>query len=412
MSFPYRLFELFTHDQTVLIILLRLLNLAMVVGGIILFRKLFLKAGVSQAITNLSIAVFALTPITVILSAQSNYDNMMFLLTPIFLILAYKLVTERPTVTRILTILSVGMIASLVKNSFLVIFGVVGVYIFFSLIWQYKKSVVRVIFSSLKGSKKPLVIAGVMFIVASGLFVERYGINEFKYKKVVVECDQVQTTEVCSQYTVWRRNQNALAKRPYTPLPYGGAKDFTRYWIKTVTRGYFAIYANIIPDHPVGDDPYGVYEFKPLLKVPIRAGVLMLGFGLAAVVWSASELWCRSKMNQITMLSGPALVLALWLFNYTFYIQYGKAYAIQSRYILPLLLPMVVLIAQAFVVVTKRPKLEWVHGVLIITVALYLISGGAMGWIIRSHSTWYWHSPVVLKVNQLGKDVLDPVIWH
>lgn len=412
MSFPYRFFELFTQDQTALVILLRLLNLAMVVGGIILFRKLFLRAGISRAVTNLSAVIFALTPIVVILSAQSNYDNMMFLLTPIFLTLAYKLVTEKPTVARTLMILSVGMIASIVKNSFLVIFGVVGLYVLVSLIAQYKTNVVKVFLASLSGSKKPLVIAGVLFIVASGLFVERYGVNEIKYQKIVVECDQVQSTEVCSKYTVWRRNQNALAIRPYTPLPYGGAKDFTRHWIKTVTRGYYAVYANIIPDNPVGDDPYGVYELKPLLKVPIRAGVILLGFGLAAVVFNASELWRRSKLNQITMLSGPALIAALWLFNYTFYIEYGKAYAIQSRYILPLLLPMIVLIAQAFVLVTKKPKLQFAQGLLLITVTLYLISGGAMGWIIRSRPTWYWHNDTVLQANTAAKEVLNPIIWH
>lgn len=411
-SFPYRFFELCTHDQTTLIILLRLLNLAMVVGGIVLFRKLFLRAGISRAVINLSAAVFALTPIVVILAAQSNYDNMMFLLTPIFLMLAYKLVTEKPTVARTLMILSVGMIASLVKNSFLVIFGVVGLYILVSLIVQYKTGVVKVFLPSLKGSKKSLIIAGALFIVVSGLFIERYGINEIKYQKVVVECDQVQSTEVCSHYTVWRRNQNALKLRPYTPLPYGGAVSFTKHWVKTVSRGYFAVYANIIPDQPVGEDPYGVYEFKPLLKVPIRAGVIMLGFGLAAVILQLPALWRKNKLNQITLLSGPALIVALWLFNYTFYIEYGKAYAIQSRYILPLLLPMIAVIAQAFVLVTKKTRLQWAQAVLLIAVTLYLLSGGAMGWIIRSRPTWYWHSDTVLQANTAAKEILNPIIWH
>ena len=412
MSFPYRFFELFTQDQTTIYILLRLLNLAMVVGGIILFKKLFLKAGISRAVTNLTAAVFALTPIVVILSAQSNYDNLMFLLTPVFLLIAYKLVTKPPTLKDGLNLLSIGMIASLVKNSFLVIFGVVGLYVLIHIVVKYHKTIPKILRGSVASAKWLSILAVVFFVLSSGLFVERYGVNEIKYHKIVVECDQVQPIEVCEKYTVWRRNQNALKLRPYTPLPYGGAVSFTKHWVKTVSRGYFAVYANIIPDQPVGEDPYGAYEFKPLLKVPVRAGVIMLGFGLAAVILQLPALWRKNKLNQITLLSGPALIVALWLFNYTFYIEYGKAYAIQSRYILPLLLPMIAVIAQAFVLVTKKTRLQWAQAVLLIAVTLYLLSGGAMGWIIRSRPTWYWHSDTVLQANTAAKEILNPIIWH
>src|SRR5580704_2464794 len=52
MSFPYRFFHLFTHDQTSLVIALRLIDVCLFTIGLILFRRVLLRAKISRALTN------------------------------------------------------------------------------------------------------------------------------------------------------------------------------------------------------------------------------------------------------------------------------------------------------------------------------------------------------------------------
>ena len=94
MSFPYRLIKLFFKEQLGQIIILRFINVAMFTGGIVLFRKLLLRVGSSQALTNLILMLFILIPIVPQLAAQINYDNMMIPLTAALLLYSFKLLDQ------------------------------------------------------------------------------------------------------------------------------------------------------------------------------------------------------------------------------------------------------------------------------------------------------------------------------
>lgn len=411
MSFPYRFFDLFTDSETLIIIGLRLINLAVVIAGIILFRKLFLKAKVPKLLINLSTLVFVFTPIVPLLVAQNNYDNLMFMLTPIVLIFAYKSVEEKLNITNLLWLATVGMLATLTKHNFIVIFGAAVLYVLFILIKRHRGAIFGLLSDSVKTSKKAGMVAVVVFAIVLGLFFERYGINAIKYKQVKVDCAKVQPVSVCENFSPWRRNQKALRIIPDQPL-YGGPITFTSHWATKLMRGYYAIFANIVPDNVNVPDPYGHYVFKKLLPLPITIGYMLLIAGLIAVVLKFKKLWHKNTLTQLTLASSGVLLLSLWIFNYAFYIKYGQAYAIQGRYIVPMLLPLILLFGTAIFEITKKSTLKWMRYFLVCLVILYVLSGGVVGWIIKSNDNWYWNNAVVFDFNRGAKNVLKAVIPH
>src|SRR5688572_18300901 len=80
MSFPYRFLNVFTDNQTAIIIVLRLINVALFVWGLVLFRKVMLRAKASPALAHTALAIFMLIPIVPQLAAHINYDNLLMIM--------------------------------------------------------------------------------------------------------------------------------------------------------------------------------------------------------------------------------------------------------------------------------------------------------------------------------------------
>src|ERR1019366_5807076 len=53
MSFPYRFIALFTHRQIIQVILLRFINIGLFGIGLVLFRRILLRVGISRALANI-----------------------------------------------------------------------------------------------------------------------------------------------------------------------------------------------------------------------------------------------------------------------------------------------------------------------------------------------------------------------
>ena len=412
MSFPYRLFDIFTDNETLIIIGLRFLNLGMIVVGIILFRKLFLEAKISKKVINVATLVFVMTPILPLMAAQNNYDNLMFMFTPVVLLYAYRLVTQEVTLKNVLLLGTFGMLATLVKHNFIVIFGAICVFVLVSLWRRYGLHVFHRFKISyfVKPASNLLVTALFLFVLA--VFMERFGVNFIRYQQVKVDCARVQPVEVCQQFSPWRRNQAALAKIPETPL-YGGVVTFSQHWGKTIMRGFYAIFANIIPADLNRPDPFGHYVFKRLLPLPINIGYALLILGVTALVITWRRTIRGSLFARMILFVSIVLAVSLWAFNFTFYLKYGRAYAIQARYLVPMLLPLIVIMGNALVVATRVGVTRKARFLIAVLVVLYVYSGGVVGWAIKSNDNWYWpNNGVVLEANRAAKVVLKAVIPH
>lgn len=411
MSFPYRFLDIFFQTETPIIILLRLINVAFIVAGIILFWRLFIRAGVPRVLANVAVLGFVMTPIVIILGAQNNYDNLMFMLTPVFLGLAYSALTKQLSLRTLLALITVGMFTSMVKLSFLVIMGPVCLYVLLRLIMTHKKQLLPKLVAGIGFRRKGFVVVAVLFVLVGGLFVERFGVNAVRYRQLDVNCAKVQPIEVCDQYTVWHRNAVALSHYDGT-YTLDGVVPFSRYWFTRLMRGNFAIFANIIPDNLNIANPYGDYRFRALLPVQITAGYWLLLAGVVASAFSLKRQFKESELVRISAVALVFLVASLWLFNYTFYVKYARAYAIQSRYILPLFLPMFVMLGTSLIHVTHSKLMRPTRGLLTVLVILYCIWGGIAGWIIRSDPTWYWRSQTVIRANNVAKSVLNRITPH
>jgi hypothetical protein len=411
MSFPYRVLDYFIENELVIMVLLRFINIAMIVAGLVLFRRLLIKARISARSTHLALVLFVAIPIVPVLSAQSNYDNLLFLITPIFLWYAYRLLREKPAIRNLLAFGATGMLATLIKHNFMAVFLAVAAYVAYTLLRAYGFSLLNELRKSMATSSKTAFFAMVLFfLVITGLFIERHGINALRYGQIKVDCAKVQPVEVCEQYSPWRRNQLAIREKFATENLFSNPVSYSMHWVTKIMRAYNAILANIAPLDISIPDPYGHYVFKSLLPLPVTMTYAVFVFGIVAALIKIKEIW-QQPFLRLSIIAFVALAGALWIFNYTFYLKYGRAYAIQARYLLPLTIPVFAVFVFAWsTLLHNRLLIKQILTVGIVVLLIY--SGGAVGWILRSEPDWYLPNDVALQANEAAKSVLEKVVWH
>ncbi|MGZ6005783.1 MAG: hypothetical protein ACXWLH_06625, partial [Candidatus Saccharimonadales bacterium] len=228
MSFPYRLISDLSDSLMVQVIFLRLINVLMFGTGLVLFRRLLLKTKVSPAIINVVILFFILVPVVPLLAGQINYDNLIMPLAAGSLLMATSIIEKikqkQLPVGQILLLLSLCMLASLVKFEFVPLF--MGIVLWLG--WQVlqavrhgkislKESVVKAWQTS---NYKQKLLIGAPLVVAMGLFMQIYAVNLVLYHNPLPKCDQILTREQCSHYAPWARDQAAFAvKQPVNANP-------------------------------------------------------------------------------------------------------------------------------------------------------------------------------------------------
>lgn len=406
MSFPYRLIDLFTNNDVVRIIFLRLLNVAMLTSSLVVFRKLFHEMRLSGAMSNLILAVFVFTPIVPFLGAHINYDNAVIPLTALLLLFAWRVYTglklKKLDIISLVWLGVSGLFTGLMKYTSLPIFVLVVLWLIAAGGWvmvRQKLSPFGLIRRACQQANKLLLIAlSILLLVGVGLSLERYGINVVRYGHPVPDCAQILPESSCLQYGPWGRDyrlkQNKFGPPSWQPVRY------TRHWIgQTMHETFFTI----SPD----------YKERSPLPVTYH---LAWGFGLSSCLLIV--------LNLRRLLRNPALVLSLvvivgygvilWLDNYGKFISVNWPVAIHGRYWLPILPLMYLLIAYGFKLTIDRfpPRARAGSRVLllaILSVAL-LQGGGILPYIVRSQPSWYWQNQIVISVNRNTQKLLKPLI--
>ncbi|HTE22504.1 MAG TPA: hypothetical protein VK674_05695 [Candidatus Limnocylindria bacterium] len=419
MSFPYRFFDIFTDNQAVLIVATRLLNVVFVAVALILFRKLLLRWGVSRRLTHAALLAFVSTPIVPFLAAHVSYDNLMLLLTPVFLLQATELITGRKDfLKRSLLLVLTGMTALLIKQTFLPLAGIVLAYAAI-VIWRRNRGkLLLVCRKAWRRTPKDLSFALILLGlgVVGGLFAERYGGNVVQYGSIRPSCEVVQPRSLCEDFGPWYRDKVLNVQNRPPEAPYGNPFSFSQYWFSRMMRGFYAIFMHT-PTRVVSDlEPFGPIELKSLLPLPLTVGYLALVTGLTALVLQWKRLWRQPYLRFGVSISGMYLAI-LWLFNYLSYLRLWKAEAIQARYTLPILIIVFVVMLQAvsWTIADRRfMRLAWhLKACLLLAFALtYVWGGGTAGWLIRAEDTWRWQNPTVQSVNHRVQTVLRWTVVH
>ena len=404
MSFPYRLFTVFAQDQTIIVILLRFISIGLFASGLALFRKLLFKTGVSRAIAHVCLLVFVLLPIGPLLAAQINYDNLLLPVVAVALLLAVRLdqlLTSRKQVdaATLSQLLTVCLLACLVKYAFLPIFLAIAGFIIVRL-WQLRPpadSLTTTWRSINRWGKLGLAVG---LVAALGLFAQRIGYNVVRYHTPAPDCSKVLTVEQCSEYGPWIRDYNfKLNKVPgattSNPLIYTG-EWFYGMWLRT----FFAV-----------GGPETNFQTRGPLLLPALGSIGFSAVGIVAFGLGAKKIFKRYDAPVLWLLMAAAIsyVGFLWLDDYLAYLRTGQPVAINGRYLLPVLLPLLMLAAAALAEVIKKRPTSWKISLLVLPVACLVWGGGALTFILRSNDSWYWNNDAVRSANHAVQRVLGPV---
>ncbi len=412
MSFPYRVIDTFVHGTIRQVITLRFINILLFAVGLILFRKILLRAKVSKSLANVSILLFTLIPIVPQLAAQINYDNLLFPLVAWSVLLGFDLIDQlkkkKPSSKTIITIASVCLLASLVKYAFLPIFLVLGVFLlvilhrnfrhnyggfFKKLLTDWKRQSVKIKF---------LLIA--MFVIALGLFIQRDVVNLVKYHSVEPSCSAVLNVSDCKAYSVWDYNYTQhISFEKYisdghqliNPISY------TVEWVYWMWyRLFFAV-----------NGPVSSFTNYPPLPLPSAAAILLIGAG----IFLFFKYWRQIFDNNIylVLLFCISLVYLLVLFaqGYSTYHYTGVLENMNGRYLLPITLLAIAIFARSLSIGLKNH--QSLKTILVCAVLLLFLQGGGLfTFIARSDDTWDLQNPTVEKVNNTARKITNPIILN
>jgi hypothetical protein len=406
MSFPYRLIAVFTKSETIQVIILRLMNVAMFTWSLFLYRKVMQKAQASSALINVALAIFVLIPIVPQLAAHVNYDNIFMVLMPLMCLSGFGIIEglreRKINVAALLSFIAVCMFMSLIKYAALPIILAAIIFIlviFFQNFWGHFGKLLPSVKKSYAATSKAIRIAVLgSLLIMSVLFVQRYGVNLAQYKNPVPDCGDVLTVEQCNKYSPWARDHGyTVGKNPdFVASP----ATFMGKWLRGMWhRLFFAI-----------NGAKSYYNNYRELPIPSQTAVVLSVVGLVSMV-----VWWRVIFKDNILLSfciaiTLGYIAVLWLNGYSDYSRLGVAVAINGRYLLPVLLLLAIPMARG--ISLTLAKFGWTAvkpALATLTILLFLHGGGVFTFILRSDKTWYWPNATVEHVNNGARKVLAPI---
>ncbi|HSX44674.1 MAG TPA: DUF2142 domain-containing protein [Candidatus Saccharimonadales bacterium] len=412
LSFYYRIIVLFTQSETIQVISLRLISVILFGLGLIIYRKVLLNTKAPRALVHVVLAIFVLTPVVPFLAAQINYDNLLFLMVAITLLLSQQIGQTLAThktldLKKFCQLIIALLFGSLVKYAFLPIGLGVAVVLVYQIwkTWFSKPKTSRFksfvlswhVISHLQQTLLVLII-----VVLSGLFFERYGLNTIRYHTPTPECDQVLSVEKCRDNGSWLRNYQTHQDKLNHKLPTVSTNPINytiRTWLKQISNDLFYTLNGSSSNFKTGQ-PYRLVRYL---------SVITIGIGSLCFIWWQSSLRKKYHLNLLIVVA-IIYITTLWLQNYVDFVHLGLAVAIQGRYLIPVL-PILYLLFGLGInkLFSGATKLKLAS---VILAGLILITqGGGIGvYILRSDSSWYWPNTTVNRLNSDARSVLQRLI--
>lgn len=392
LSFPLRLVQLFTANQTVQVMFLRAINIGLFVAGLVVFRNLFIRyTKVHRSVIHLALLFFVMTPMVAPLVGAVNYDNMVFVLFAIALSLALRIV-KKVRLTDLVWLVIVGMIGVLVKFYFLGLFIPLVIFVLYSLLRKNGKQVSLEMKSQLKNTSWVFRITAVtLLVIFSGLIIERPLLNVVRYGAFEPSCQQVLSKERCMANYTAARNIKALDNKDPDFKPKSLIDFAARVWSPIIVRTQVNI----------------LYWKKalPIIKI------LYLLFALVTVCLIVSHF--RYILKNQTYRMFLVLIVSytgiLLLYLYGSYVKFAEPVAISSRYLVPIMPLFLFFTAHLSTKFLKNfPKL--LVSLFLITSFLFLQGGGMVSFIVNNDESLLWPNSVTKTINVNAQQELDKVI--
>jgi len=407
MSFPLRIIQLFTHDQTIQIILLRLINVALFAAGLVLFRRVLLRAGLSGFAANAGIFVTSLIPVAPQLAGQINYDNLLIPLTAWACLLTFGVIDQlqkrHVALQQLLGLLTVCLVASMVKYEFLPIF--LGIVIFLAVFawkrlrgrWQ------RTLKSSAADWQKAKAVKWLLVVVFLGtvcLFAQRDLGNIVRYHTVVPDCSQVLEIQQCSAYNVWVHDyQSHKAVVDHDAHVNPSPVNYTGEWVYWLWyRLFFAI-----------NGPDSGFRNYPPLPLPVAAFAVLVVASAIALTLRWRQVFAGRPYLRLLGVVVAVYLLTLFGAGYIKYLETGVLELMNGRYLFPILLPGAAIGATALAEFTRGWQADVRYACALVLMLCLLEGGGVFTFISRSDTSWYWPNPTVQRINADAHSMLEPI---
>jgi hypothetical protein len=158
------------------------------------------------------------------------------------------------------------------------------------------------------------------------------------------------------------------------------------------------------------DGPASNFETRGPLVPPAVIGALVPAVTTIAAVFFGRKIFKRYSFPALTLLTGTALfyTLVLWHNEYKGYMRTGLPVAINGRYLLPILLPLLLFGVLAIDEVLRRNQ-KIKLSLAAATILCLLWGGGVLTYVLRSRDAWYWPSTPLTPANHVIQSVAGPV---
>ena len=380
MSFPLRGIELFTQDQILQLKLLRLTSVGFVAAGLYWFYKLFEMIKIKRAYSNLAMFIFIMIPVVPWVSGAVNYDNFVFMLTPMYFYMMIKIIRSSSiALSDLLIFTTIGLTASLAKFTFIPIFGLACVVVLYYLATK-KTSLPKLAVAKeqLLNSKAKSIVTIAILAVLLVLFAQTYAFNTIKYGTPRPECQKTLGVERCLKNSVIKANESQKESKDQRPA--SGLVNYTLDWMEIIltTSSYSAA------------QPVGVSTVTTKQPIP---GVYIVQFIVSIIILVLLIRGISSKNPEAVIIGAIALlyILFILLTGYTLYEKYHSFRATQARYLLPqILLSLTIGLAQIETLFTTKVQKRIVVIVSTVLIVAYSQGGGVWTYILNSEPNWYW----------------------
>lgn len=392
MSWPLRFAQLISDNFAFQLTMLRLTSLALFIGALITFYKVFREAGVPKSVIHVSLLFLVLTPSIAPLAGAFNYDNAIFLIAGIMLLYAARLIRDKkPSFEMFSYLLILGMLGSLMQFKLIAFVVPVVFYVFYDLWRRHSRKLPGVINKSFFATGLKLRIGLVIVLVVSaGLFIERPVYNIVKYHTVNPACTNFATEQACKQNYIEYRNITVLAAKPDSFTPVNPFNYVLIYWVPGM----------IITTS--GLSPWGAsVVLRMVYYVATLGGVI-----LVLVYW---RYFWRNTSYRLFLITTLGYCILLGQYLYSSYVHFGQPLAISGRYLLPVM-PLFLIFATL-----SLAKLFYNHKSSLIVMGMLLLfvfatnGGGITTPIKGAPSEVYWNNHLTVTLNRHAADLLRKI---
>lgn len=389
LSFPYRIIASLWQTLTPQVIILRLINIALFTWGLVLYRAVLFQAGLSRRITHIILLFFTLIPTVVMLAAQLNYDNMMFLASGAALLLATNVTLavrrhESFSPLQLISLVTILLAGSIVKYAFLPLAMAIGGFVLVQLVLAFRRKqlIWRAVVASFSADfRRPLGYLAILGLIFVGvLFIQRVGGNLLMYGTPVPDCSTILSDAECRTNDVYVRNAGYKDKNYPASVTSESKRAYPKRWYKTMLRESFFV---------VGPRQIG-YPTAPPLPTAYRAGKIIVPAMTIVILFGFVWLWRSSPIWQLFIVVTITYGGVLFLRNYTEYIRLGVPAAIHGRYIVYVVPLVSALSAAVLAHVVHGWGRRAVYGITTVLLGMMIMGGGWLPFVIRSADSWMW----------------------